>query len=337
MRSLLNFVSGVTGLKCRWDRGLTTPRIRIVSGVALAWAVLGVALFACGSSPGKGKEANPEGSSNEPQTVKVITKREGDSIHFFVDNQELCEVTMTFEMDLLNLKSSASIPYTSSFAAGKVTEAFTLSPNDPDEKWGYSYTNYYKLGSCCARHEDAYLYQLPYETGNAFRVTQAYGGTFSHKGSNKYAIDWKMPEGTLVCAARGGLVVKTRDDSNRGGSSMKYDRYNNFVLIRQEDGTLAHYCHLKKGGCLVKPGQVVHAGDPIARSGNTGFSSGPHLHFCVFKTKDGRERESVPVKFTTAETVSTTLVEGRNYTAGRTESVSAQLTLPQTAQGGVSQ
>jgi murein DD-endopeptidase MepM/ murein hydrolase activator NlpD len=96
---------------------------------------------------------------------------------------------------------------------------------------------------------------------------------------------------------------------------MDYDRYNNYVLIRHEDGTLGHYCHLQKGGCLVKVGQTVAAGEAIAHSGNTGFSSGPHLHFCVFKTKNGRERASVPVKFETATDKAITLVSGRAYRA----------------------
>ena len=90
-------------------------------------------------------------------------------------------------------------------------------------------------------------------------MTQAYGGKFSHKGSNKYAVDWKMPEGTPVHASRAGLVVKTKDDSAQGGKSLKFDRYNNYVLIRHNDGTLGHYCHLQKGGVKVKPGDMVEA------------------------------------------------------------------------------
>jgi murein DD-endopeptidase MepM/ murein hydrolase activator NlpD len=121
-----------------------------------------------------------------------------------------------------------------------------------------------------------------------------------------------------VSAARGGVVVKVRDDSDTGGSSMKFDRFNNYVLIRHPDGTLGHYCHLQKGGCVVKPGQTVETGEVIAHSGNTGFSSGAHLHFCVFKTKDGRERVSIPVKFRTAEEQAVTLVSGQAYKATTT-------------------
>jgi murein DD-endopeptidase MepM/ murein hydrolase activator NlpD len=253
----------------------------------------------------------------------VNTKRVGHSTRFLVENNEYCEVTMTFDMSLRNLAGEHPFPYTATFPARQLTEAFTLSPVEADGKWEYSYTNYYKLGSNCARHEDGYLYQLPYGPGRKFKVTQGYNGRFSHTGANQYAIDWQMPEGTLVCAARGGIVVRVKDDSDTGGPSMDYDRYNNYILIRHEDGTLGHYCHLQKGGCLVKVGQTVAAGDVIAHSGSTGFSSGPHLHFCVFKTRNGRERISIPVHFRTADRTSLTLVEGRSYRAAEVQTASA--------------
>jgi murein DD-endopeptidase MepM/ murein hydrolase activator NlpD len=250
--------------------------------------------------------------------VKVTTKCEGGVTHFYVENKELCEVTMTFGLDLSNLKASVSLPYTATFSPGE-TEAFTVSPTLNGAEWEYSYTNYFKLGSNCARHDDSYIYQLPYAPGNKFKVTQGYNGGFSHKGSNQYAIDWQMPEGTPVCAARGGVVVRIKDDSSTGGASLKYDPYNNYVLIRHDDGTLGHYCHLLKGGVCVKPGQRVEVGQQIALSGNTGFSTGGHLHFSVFKTKDGRERISIPVKFRTGGGEILTLVEGRRYQAAPVE------------------
>lgn len=109
--------------------------------------------------------------------------------------------------------------------------------------------------------------------------------------------------------------MRVKDDSNTGGPSMDYDKFNNYVIIRHDDGTLAQYCHLKKGGCIVKPGQVVATGQLIAHSGNTGFTSGAHLHFCVFKTKNGRERMTIPTKFQTATDAAVTLTEGNTYRA----------------------
>jgi murein DD-endopeptidase MepM/ murein hydrolase activator NlpD len=207
------------------------------------------------------------------------------------------------------------LPYTATFPPRSTNEAFAVSAVDPEAPWDFSFTNYFKLGSAIARHDDGCVYELPYLAGEKHKVTQGYNGKYSHKGSNQYAIDWQMPVGTLVLAARGGVVVRAKDDSDQGGGSMSFDRFNNYVLIRHDDGTLGHYCHLQQGGCLVQPGQRVAAGEAIAHSGNTGFSTGPHLHFSVYKTRNGRERESLPVMFRTAPNVAATLLSGKSYRA----------------------
>lgn len=282
----------------------------------LCGIMLGLLLAGMGFTPAEGKA--PSASSDDIR-VKITTQREGDVTHFYVENLERTEITMTFNLGLENLKSTKRLPLTATFAPNRKVEAFNLSPVDTEQPWQYSFTNYYNIGSSDAVHDDNYLYSLPYAAGSTFRVSQGYDGNFSHTGSCKYSTDWKMPEGTPVHAARGGVIVKVKDDSDRGGGSLDFDCYNNYVLIRHEDGTLGHYCHLQKNGVQVREGDVVNTGDPIALSGNTGFSSGPHLHFSVYKTKNGRERESIPVKFKTAEAAGAiTLKTGDRYTAPRT-------------------
>jgi murein DD-endopeptidase MepM/ murein hydrolase activator NlpD len=252
--------------------------------------------------------------STDKTQVKVTSQRNAGGVtRFVVENSELSEVTMTFDFNTVNLKSDVPFPYTATFKPGD-TEAFTLTPINTNSEWDYSFTNYYKLGSSVAVPDD-YVYLLPYAPGTTHRITQGYNGKYSHQGSNKYAIDWQMPQGTAVYAARGGLVVKVKDDSDLGGGDIKFDPFNNYVLIRHDDGTLGHYCHLKKGGVKVHPGQIVKTGDVIALSGSTGFSSGPHLHFCVFMTKDGKQRVSIPVKFRVANGGAITLAEGEKYRA----------------------
>jgi murein DD-endopeptidase MepM/ murein hydrolase activator NlpD len=107
--------------------------------------------------------------------------------------------------------------------------------------------------------------------------------------------------------------VKVKVDSNTGGPDRKFENCANYILIRHSDGTVANYAHLSKDGTRVKPGQVVEAGDLIGYSGNTGFTSGPHLHFSVFKTKSGKQRLSIPVKFQSANANCITLAEGKSY------------------------
>ncbi|HEY5912401.1 MAG TPA: M23 family metallopeptidase [Verrucomicrobiae bacterium] len=266
-------------------------------------------------------------AAGHSRTVDVTTERDGSATHFYVDNRELAEVTVTFAVSVQNLKSSVAFPYTATFPPQQRSEAFTLEPVCPGTKWEYSYTNYCKLGSHCARHDDDYVYNLPYSPGANYRVTQGFDGKFSHTGPNQYAVDWQMPEGTLVLAARGGQVIRVKDDSDRGGDKIEHDGYHNYVVVRHDDGTLGYYCHLKKGGALVKPGQKIGTGSDIARSGNTGFSSGPHLHFCVYRPIDGQQRISLPVRFKTAASPATTLVSGRSYRAPQSEPGSSKVSV----------
>jgi len=261
------------------------------------------------------EEPGSAGRAGSRDLVQVITKQDGDTTRFFVENGELCEITMTLDVSLVNLRANRSLPYTAVFPPNQTTEALSISPITPKLAWDFSFTNNYRLGSKDARHDDSCVYLLPYLPGHKFVVTQAANGSFSHKGPSQYAIDWKMPKGTVVCAARSGTVVKVKADSDRGGSSIKFDRFNNYVLIRHEDGTLGHYCHLQHDSLLVNMGDRVEAGQPIARSGNTGFSTGPHLHFCVLRAKSGVERESIPVRFEIDENRAVTLKKSDRYEA----------------------
>ncbi len=251
--------------------------------------------------------------------LKVTTHNEGGTLHFYVQNLEAAEVTATFDVQMTNLKGSTNFPYTTTFPGNQTVEAFTLAPISSEAPWNYSFTDAFTIGSLSAIHDDAQVYSLPYAPGTAFRVTQGYHGSFSHSGPDEYAIDWKMSVGTPVHAARGGVVVKSKDDSDVGGPDRKYEGCANCILIQHSDGTIGIYAHLKCGGNKVKVGDKVAVGDLIGLSGNTGFTSGPHLHFSVFKTRSGRERLSLPVKFRTVDNVSTTIVSGQSYKAGAIE------------------
>jgi murein DD-endopeptidase MepM/ murein hydrolase activator NlpD len=251
------------------------------------------------------------------QMLRLIKRQEGQVIHFYVQNLEASDVTATFDLQLHNLKGNEVFPFTSTFPPKQTTEAFSLAPIHANSEWRYTLTNYFTLGSHRARHDVHAVYALPFKPGESYKVSQAYDGSFSHTGPEKYAIDWKMPEGTPVLAARGGVVVALKDDSSAHGESRQFETAANYVLIRHSDGTIGNYAHLLKGGVKVKAGQAVQSGDVIALSGNTGFSSGPHLHFCVFKTRSGRERESIPVRFRTVNGPAT-LVCGQTYQAPKT-------------------
>ncbi|MGW1722221.1 M23 family metallopeptidase [Streptomyces sp. NPDC002306] len=95
------------------------------------------------------------------------------------------------------------------------------------------------------------------------------GGMWSHKHSGQ---DFAVPTGTNVVAVCGGTVVKAGGNGAGDGPA-----YGNAVVIRHSNGMYSQYAHLSR--IDVRVGQSVGTGQHIALSGNTGNSSGPHLHF----------------------------------------------------------
>ncbi|MGC5034004.1 M23 family metallopeptidase [Streptomyces sp. DT190] len=107
--------------------------------------------------------------------------------------------------------------------------------------------------------------------------------------------DYAVPSGTRVVAAHGGTVVKAGGNGAGDGPA-----YGNAVVIKHGNGTYSQYAHLSK--VKVSVGQVVKTGQEIARSGNTGNSSGPHLHFEI-RTTPNYGSAVDPVKFLRAKGV----------------------------------
>lgn len=133
--------------------------------------------------------------------------------------------------------------------------------------------------------------------GGAPRIGQSWGGGFSHTDAeNRYAIDLAAPVGTPVLAARDGVVMQIEDGFEDAGD-LDDDAVAraNFVRILHDDGSMALYAHLQAEGVEVRPGQRVRRGDRIARSGNSGLSSGPHLHFAV-QVNRGLTLASIPFR-----------------------------------------
>lgn len=125
---------------------------------------------------------------------------------------------------------------------------------------------------------DSYVYELPFKKGNKYKVVQGYGGLFSHR--DIAALDFEMPVGTPVHAARGGIIYSYKDNSDEGGVFSKYKNKANYIIIQHDDGSFGCYWHLKKNGVLVKKGKV-DKGQQIGISGATGLVLRPHLHFSV--------------------------------------------------------
>ncbi len=166
---------------------------------------------------------------------------------------------------------------------------------DPQKE--FTLTREFSIGTPTKKEQlksDEFL--IPF-IGGKFRVTQAYGGKFSHKGpKNRYATDVSMPIGTPIIAARDGTVVDMKMHFTKSGLDPAAHGKANYIRLRHDDGTMTVYVHLKANSQTVKNGQRVKAGDIIALSGNTGYTTGPHLHFAV-QHNNGVATVSIPFKF----------------------------------------
>ncbi|MGW5346930.1 M23 family metallopeptidase [Streptomyces sp. NPDC004050] len=100
------------------------------------------------------------------------------------------------------------------------------------------------------------------------------GNMWSHKHSGQ---DFAVPVGTPVKAVSAGVVVKAGPNGGGDGPA-----YGNAIVVKHGNNTYSQYAHLSK--IQVRVGQKVAKGGQIGLSGNTGNSSGPHLHFEIRTT-----------------------------------------------------
>lgn len=146
-------------------------------------------------------------------------------------------------------------------------------------------------------------YVLPVDATD-WRIDQGFDGGFSHsEPASRYAIDIAVDEGTPVLAARAGVVMQVEDEFEGAGLDLeKFGARANHVRVLHEDGTMAVYAHLQPDSVLVRPGRRVAVGQRLGASGNTGYSTGPHLHFAV-QVNAGMVLEAVPFALVDAKGV----------------------------------
>ncbi|MBN8673696.1 MAG: M23 family metallopeptidase [Chitinophagales bacterium] len=155
-----------------------------------------------------------------------------------------------------------------------------------------------RLQKGTVKDDTSYVYALPYEAGTKHRIIQGYFGPFSHK--ERAALDFKMKRGTKILAAREGVVVRVKEDGDRGGWNKKYRPYGNNIVIQHTDGSRSGYWHLQFNGALVSVGDTVQKGQVIALSGKTGYTATPHLHFLVWRSSGGQWQQ-VATRFQTSK------------------------------------
>lgn len=243
--------------------------------------------------------------------LRCLKTRTGDEI--IGRNNTDADITVFLEVSGTNIKTSKSLPLGVTVPPKSDSSLVKILPKTEGE-WEYEYEYKYGFGNLGAEHDDTYVYRLPYKGGHAYRVAQSFGGAYSHHEGLYYGVDFDMPRGEPVCAAREGVVVAVKSMSSEGGPEKAFKEKANFIYIRHADRTLGVYLHFKKAGVLVTEGQVVRRGQVIGLSGSTGWSTGAHLHFSVQKVfRSDALGESCPIQFKTKQGIVDFLSEGEAY------------------------
>jgi murein DD-endopeptidase MepM/ murein hydrolase activator NlpD len=196
-----------------------------------------------------------------------------------------------------NVYAKPELPNRFVVEPGESSTLFQVAGINEFKSWKFKLEYRYTIGSPLAEHQADTIYVPPIAANGRFQISQGFGGKFSHTNEqNQYAVDIVMPVGTPVHAAREGVVMDVENDYFQSGTKKAYKSRANSIRILHEDGSMAIYAHLALEKAQVYAGLKVWAGQLIGYSGNTGFSTGPHLHFAV-QVNQGMKLASVPFKF----------------------------------------
>ncbi len=226
------------------------------------------------------------------QQVKLETQKHAAGETLLVKNDLYAPVEIELRLDRLqNAGGVPDKPIRWVLPPRSKIRLVTLAPLDASKPMHYKTKLRTALGDPRLLPK-RYDYPLPW-TGGPFRLTQGANGRYSHfTPKGRYAMDIAMPEGTPIVAARAGMVVRIENHQSGRGNNPS----GNFVRILHDDGTMGVYLHLMRQSVTVQEGQRVEVGSQIARSGNTGNSTGAHLHFVVQRNV-GLTLESIPYEF----------------------------------------
>jgi murein DD-endopeptidase MepM/ murein hydrolase activator NlpD len=234
--------------------------------------------------------------SNPTALADLEIIRNGEGSDIYVSNRLGGPLEVSVDLtEASNVQSLPALPVQQLLPAKKRVLISRIEPG-AGQVASYSVGMTAMPGDPTAMPDDV-VYSLPVDENSGWELGQAFHGGFSHTDEqNRYAVDLIVNEGIPILAARGGVVMQVESGFDKAGlSKRKFAERANVVRVLHDDGSMAVYAHLKENGIYVRVGERVNVGQQIAISGNTGFSSGPHLHFCL-QVNRGMRLVSVPFR-----------------------------------------
>jgi murein DD-endopeptidase MepM/ murein hydrolase activator NlpD len=235
----------------------------------------------------------------EKPEVRLLQRSGDTGIVLVAQNTFFAPVQIGYRLtDTDNVAATTKMSGLAMLPPRSATDLVVVAKSDPSAQMSFQSEFQFLPGDPAAEHRPTEPYRFPWAAGGSVRVSQAYPDAITHGDpSSTYAIDFVMPIGTPVYAARGGTVIEIASDFFEGGVDPAVNGPRaNVVRVLHEDGTMSLYGHLNWNSIRVVPGQRVARGEYLADSGNTGFTTGPHLHFVVQRNRGGAI-VSVPIEF----------------------------------------
>jgi murein DD-endopeptidase MepM/ murein hydrolase activator NlpD len=247
--------------------------------------------------------------------ICIDAVRESGNVELRAANLRDFPLTFTLKVRTFDMQPERPDLVTETLEPRESRLVMVLQPSRSGYEGQFRYSYDWTVGRLDAVHDDSHVYRLPYARGVSFRVLQGYGSRFSHTGLEQYAVDFKMPTGTPVHAARSGLVARVEEVHSRGCWEDDCGAYANYIVILHDDATTGEYYHLAQNGSLVEPGDRVETGQQIGLSGNTGHTTMPHLHFAVYRAAAWGTTQSIPVRFASTDGIVDQPRRGEHYVA----------------------
>ncbi len=260
------------------------PHMSIAAATSFGWLLAGFSML-----------ANVSSSDSTESLVDLEAEVQGPARIYFATPTHPGQVEIELRLvDAVNVHAVPALPLRAVLGPGGRRRVVMLLPKDPSLPSSYGLGMRAIPGRPLNRASvQPHRYTFPIPPQVRFEMGQGPGGPTHRQPQSRYAVDFDVPDGTPVVAARGGVVTDVVMNFTKGGLEPQYDGKANLVRIEHDDGTMALYVHLAPASAVVRIADRVVAGQPLARSGHTGYASGPHLHFVV-QINEGFRLVSIP-------------------------------------------
>ena len=179
-----------------------------------------------------------------------------------------------------NVKCDQPLPFHAEVKPG-YNKLFSISVIDPQAAVQFNYKSGFQKGCIHPNVNQNIIYLLPITPGTQAQVYEMSPVKSSDSGS-WYVLRLKMKPGDTIYAARKGIVNDIQDQNGANDAGQASIGTENFIEVAQPDCSFARYGILRKNSALVKPGQLVKAGQPIGLVGGDTYGRGSDLRFSVY-------------------------------------------------------